>query len=81
MDGKKMTFEIEIDCDECTNTIESGDVIYCKGCYEILIAEYETLEYKLENEVVEKDEKISELETEIDELKSKINELESGQNG
>ena len=76
-DGEKMVFEAI--CDECSNTLESGEKVYCNGCYDALIDEFEELEQKLtdkEYDIEAHEEKISDLEEKISELENRIKELE-----
>ena len=61
-----MVLEIEVECDECENTLESGYKIYCNGCYDLL-----------EDEVNEKEQMIADKDAEIEELEEKVSELEN----
>ena len=64
-DGEKMVLEIEVECDECVNTLESGCKIYCDGCYSLL-----------EDKINEKEQMIADRDVEIEELEERIIEFE-----
>lgn len=66
---------LEIECDECGNRIDSGERIFCKGCYDELLNTISNLEDDImikDGEIEDFEEKISELENEIEELRSRL---------
>lgn len=77
MDGEKMVLEAE--CDECNNRLESGEKVYCVGCYESLIDEFDEKEQELADKVNENEEleiKIMELEEKVSEFEDKVKQSE-----
>jgi len=67
---KKMVLEAE--CDECNNRLESGEKVYCNGCYDSLIDEFDEKEMELSDKVNE----IEVLEEKVSELEERVKQLE-----
>lgn len=63
---------LKANCENCRNSIDDGDEIFCEGCWKDLLKKIE----EKEKELMEMDRRIEELEAKIESLKKQLFEME-----